>query len=267
MVKRPTTFSMRMPEDLNEKIQEYAVAHSCTKAEAMSHFARAGIDLEERGGAAEGDIVRSEGPVTSVATDEALARIQEKLDALQVAPAAESTATAIVPVDIQDKIRAYSAEHDCTDQDALAYYARIGVQASSEQTAQTAIQLANLSQKIDALAADNIAKSEQMKQMAEMLVNIRDYTKPEEMELEGEVQDDAEDVVAAELTDEEKQAIADEHTRKIVSDIMATYDEKQQERAAHFPKGESSNQLLPAFIVAGVALLIALIALIAILTK
>ena len=103
--------------------------------------------------------------------------------------------------------------------------------------------------------------------MAEMLVNIRDYTKPEEMELEGEVQEDAEDVVTTELTDEEKQAIADEHTRKIVSDIMATYDEKQQERAAHFPKAEPSSQLLPALIVAGVALLIALIALIAILTK
>ena len=45
--KRPTTFSMRMPEDLNLKIQAYAQEHGCTKAEAMSHFARAGIELEE----------------------------------------------------------------------------------------------------------------------------------------------------------------------------------------------------------------------------
>jgi hypothetical protein len=258
---------MRMPEDLNEKIQEYAVAHSCTKAEAMSHFARAGIDLEERGGSAEGDVEAQEGSAALTGADETLALIQEKLDALAAVPAKAPADNAIIPVDIQDKIRAYSQEHECSDQDALAYYARIGIQASSEQTVQTAVQLANLAAKVDALAADNIAKGEQMKQMAEMLVNIRDYTKPEEMELEGEVQDDAEDVVAAELTDEEKQAIADEHTRKIVSDIMATYDKKQEERAAHFPKREASNQLIPAFVVAGVALLIALIALIAILTK
>lgn len=261
MVKRPTTFSMRMPEDLNEKIQQYATEHNCTKAEAMSHFARAGIDLEERGALTE------EGEIASASADEALALIQKKLDSLQVA-APVTTTGAIVPVDIQDKIQAYSNEHACTEQDALAYYARIGIQASSEETAQTAIQLAQLSQKVDALAADNIAKGEQMKQMAELLVNIRDYTKPEEMELEGEVTDEAEDVEQTELTDEEKQAIADEHTRKIVTDVMATYDKRQEERAAaQHTSQEPTSQLMPTLIIAGVALVIALIALVAILVK
>ncbi len=225
MAKRPTTFSMRMPEDLNEKIQEYAASHNCTKAEAMSHFARAGIELEENGAVAQ--------PSPS-SSDQALSKIQERLEALQNLPSIEPAPdSAIVPVDIRDKIQAYSSEHECSEREALTYYARIGIQMSAEQHPATSGEVAELSHRIDVLAKDNHAKTEQMKQMAELLVNIRDYTKPEELELEGEVADpDVEDVEVPELTDEERQQIADEHTRKIVSDVMGDYITKQREEQA-----------------------------------
>ena len=83
MAKKPTTFSMRMPEDLNEKIQAYAIEHNCTKAEAMSHFARAGIELEENGGA---QLAQSAQSGDADASAEALAKIQERLEALQKLP-------------------------------------------------------------------------------------------------------------------------------------------------------------------------------------
>ena len=160
MARKPTTFSMRMPEDLNEKIQAYATEHNCTKAEAMSHFARAGIELEENG-------------PTSVVPDgmeqtskDALDKIQERLEALQKLPNIESAQTsAIVPVDIRDKIQAYSAEHECSEHEALTYYARIGIQMSAESRPASAAELAELARRLDVLAQDNQAKAEQMKQM------------------------------------------------------------------------------------------------------
>ena len=217
--KRPTTFSMRMPEDLNERIQAYATEHNCTKAEAMSHFARAGIELEDNG------------PTTvQEGSEAALDIIQERLEALQNLPTIEpASTTAIVPADIKDKIQAYSTEHDCSEQEALTYYARLGIQMTSDQRPATSSEVAELSRRLDLLAKDNQEKTEQMKQMAEVLVAVRDYTKPEEVELEGEV---AEEVEEQELTDEERQRIADEHTRKIVSDVMGDYMTKQQEELA-----------------------------------
>lgn len=225
MAKKPTTFSMRMPEDLNEKIQSYATEHNCTKAEAMSHFARAGIDLEENG-------APSPAPTSdSTSTDEALNKIQERLEALQNIPTAEpSESTAIVPVDIRDKIQAYSSEHECSEQEALTYYARIGVQMSDANRPASASEVAELARRLDVVAQDNQAKTEQLKAMTDILMNIRDYTKPDELELEGELaEQDAEDVEEPELTDEERQRIADEHTRQIVSDVMGTYLAKQRE--------------------------------------
>ena len=217
--KRPTTFSMRMPEDLNERIQAYATENNCTKAEAMSHFARAGIELEDNGQA-----TAQEG------SEAALDKIQERLEALQNLPTIEpASTTAIVPADIKDKIQAYSTEHDCSEQEALTYYARLGIQMTSDQRPATSSEVAELSRRLDLLAKDNQEKTEQMKQMAEVLVAVRDYTKPEEVELEGEV---AEEVEEQELTDEERQRIADEHTRKIVSDVMGDYMTKQQEELA-----------------------------------
>ncbi|MDO4808128.1 MAG: hypothetical protein Q4A07_12880 [Coriobacteriales bacterium] len=226
MAKKPTTFSMRMPEDLNEKIQSYATEHNCTKAEAMSHFARAGIELEENGPAV----------VPSASEDsqmEALKGIQERLDALNNLPTIEpATSTAIVPVDIKDKIQTYSAEHNCSEHEALTYYARIGIQMTSEQRAATASDVAELSRRIDLLAKDNQAKTDQMNKMVEMLTSIQDYTRPDELELEGELaEQEAEDVVPPELTEEERQRIADEHTRKIVSDVMGDYMAKQRDEA------------------------------------
>ncbi|MDO4536667.1 MAG: hypothetical protein Q4B54_00770 [Coriobacteriales bacterium] len=233
MATRPTTFSMRMPQDLNEKIQEYAAEHNCTKAEAMSHFARAGIDLEENG------------PAASPAPQETLNKIQERLEALQnlpvIEPVANEQATAIVPVDIRDKIQAYSAEHACSEQEALAYYARIGVQMTSEQRPASTADIAMLTARLDALAQDSAAKNEQLKQMSEILSAVRDYTKPDELELEGEVADEAEDVEPPELTDEERQRIADEHTRQIVSDVMGNLLSEQQKREA---EAESRRQAM-----------------------
>lgn len=225
--KRTTTFSMRMPDDLNEKIQAYAAEHNCTKAEAMSHFARTGIEVEEKG--------LSTTPPPQEDTDAdpsvtALNKIQERLDALQHLPSIEQPATtAIVPVDIREKIQAYSAEHNCSEQEALAYYARLGVQISGEQRPASAAEVAELARRLDVLAQDTQTKTDQMKQMNELLTTIRDYTKPDEIELEGELaEQEAEDVDDTELTDEERQRIADEHTRKIVSDVMGDYLSRQR---------------------------------------
>ncbi len=250
--KRTTTFSMRMPEHLIERIQASAAENNCTKAEAMSHFARAGIELEDNGPApAQGD------------ADEALGKIQERLEALQNLPTIEpAPTTAIVPADIRDKIQAYSTEHDCTEQEALTYYARIGVQMSAEQRPATVGDMAELSRRVDALAQDNQAKSEQLKQMAELLVDIRDYTKPDELELEGELAgEEAEDVETPELTDEERQAIADEHTRQIVSDVMGDYLTKQQaaeeQRKAEAPS--PMNPWIPVLVAVIVSLVIGMV--------
>lgn len=219
MAKKPTTFSMRMPEDLNEKIQAYATEHSCTKAEAMSHFARAGIELEENGGNVQAQDSNS---------DEALAKIQERLEALQNLPTIEpSSTTAIVPIDIRDKIQAYSTQHECTEHEALTYYARIGIQYSAENHPASADEVAELARRLDVLAQDSQQKNDQLKQMTELLVSIRDYTKPDEIELEGELAD--QDVEDVELSEEERQRIADEHTRQIVSDVMGGYLERQKE--------------------------------------
>lgn len=231
--KKPTTFSMRMPQDLNDKIQTYALEHSCTKAEAMSHFARAGIELEERGG----DMPSAQdGQAAPAAGDsaEVLSRIEQRLDALSGAKQQESEASqAIIPVDLRDVIQTYSSEHSCSEQEALSYYARIGMQASAQGGTASSAEVAELSRRIDVLAQDNQAKGEQLRQMAEMLVSIRDYTKPEEMELEGEIaEQEAEDAEDAALTDEERQRIADEHTRRIVTDVMGDYMTRQQELAS-----------------------------------
>lgn len=248
--KRPTTFSMRMPEDLNERIQAYATEHNCTKAEAMSHFARAGIELEDNGPATVQD-----------GSEAALDKIQERLEALQKLPTIEATpTTAIVPADIKDKIQAYSTEHDCSEQEALTYYARLGIQMTSDQRPASSAEVAELSRRLDLLAKDNQEKTEQMKQMAEVLVAVRDYTKPDEVELEGEV---AEDVEEQELTDEERQQIADEHTRRIVSDVMGDYMTKQQEelaareaaRGAEERPGLATNVWIPALIAIIVSLI------------
>ncbi len=251
--KRPTTFSMRMPEDLNERIQAYATEHNCTKAEAMSHFARAGIELEDKGPAA-----AQEG------SEATLDKIQERLEALQKLPTIEpSSTTAIVPADIKDRIQAYSTEHDCSEQEALTYYARLGVQMTSDQHPATSAEVAELSRRLDLLAKDNQEKTEQMKQMAEVLVAVRDYTKPDEVELEGEV---AEDVEEQELTDEERQRIADEHTRRIVSDVMGDYMSKQREemvaREAARGNEERQRSATGAWIPALVAIIVSLIGLV-----
>lgn len=247
MAKRPTTFSMRMPEDLNEKIQAYAAEHNCTKAEAMSHFARAGIEVEENGvpTPAAADVPS---PASDPATTEALDKIQERLEALQNLPAIEPDKnTALVPIDIRDKIQSYSVEHSCTEYEALTYYARIGVQVSGEQRPANAADVAELYRRLDALAQDSQAKTEQMKQMAELLGTIRDYTKPDELELEGELaEQEAEDVEEHELTEEERQRIADEHTRQIVSDVMGGLLSKQRAEDEAARKAELEAQKLAA---------------------
>ena len=226
--KRPTTFSMRMPEDLNDKINAYAAEHSCTKAEAMSHFAWAGIAMEESGEAepahAGAEPASEAAKVVSDEESGALAKIEARLEALQNLPTIESaTPEVIVPVDMRDAIQTYAREHDCSEVDALTYYARLGVQLSGTTRAATSADVIELRGRLDALAQDSQQKSEQLAQMAETLAAIREYTKPEELELEGEVADDTEDVEQHELTGEERQQLADERTRQIVSGVMEEY--------------------------------------------
>lgn len=255
--KRPTTFSMRMPEDLNEKIQAYASEHNCTKAEAMSHFARAGIEVEENG--TPSPTAKDTNAVASTIPEDALRKIDERLEALQSLPTIEPAATtAIVPADIRDKIQSYSAEHACSEQEALTYYARIGVQMTAEQRPANAADVAELARRLDVLAQDNQAKNEQMKQMAEVLVTIRDYTKPDEVELEGELAEDVED---RELTEEERQQIADEHTRRIVSDVMDDYLAKQRDEQiqSHDARQAAIGPWIPVLAAVIVSLVIGLI--------
>lgn len=272
--KRPTTFSMRMPEDLNLKIQAYATEHGCTKAEAMSHFARAGIELEEGGAAAmpeQPSVAQQTGEVSSPAVDaeslaaqqETLKSIDERLAALQNLPTIEpEPGTAIVPIDIRDKIQAYSAEHECSEQEALTYYARIGIQLSGDTRAATAADMAELARRIDLLAQDSQAKNEQLRVMTEAITAIREYTKPDELELEGELgEPEAEDVPEEpELTDEERQRIADEHTRQVVSDVMGDYLKRQQEADAEFlAQQNASDQSLNPWIPVLVAIIVSLV--------
>ena len=142
----------------------------------------------------------------------------------------------------------------------MTYYARLGIQMTSDQRPASSAEVAELSRRLDLLAKDNQEKTEQMKQMAEVLVAVRDYTKPDEVELEGEV---AEDVEEQELTDEERQQIADEHTRRIVSDVMGDYMTKQQEelaareaaRGAEERPGLATNVWIPALIAIIVSLI------------
>ena len=272
--KRPTTFSMRMPEDLNLKIQAYATEHGCTKAEAMSHFARAGIELEEGGAAAmpeQPSVAQQTGEVSSPAVDaeslaaqqETLKSIDERLAALQSLPTIEpEPGSAIVPIDIRDKIQAYSAEHECSEQEALTYYARIGIQLSGDTRAATAADMAELARRIDLLAQDSQAKNEQLRVMTEAITAIHEYTKPDELELEGELgEPDAEDVPEEpELTDEERQRIADEHTRQVVSDVMGDYLKRQQEADAEFlAQQNASDQSLNPWIPVLVAIIVSLV--------
>jgi hypothetical protein len=94
--------------------------------------------------------------------------------------------------------------------------------------------------------------------MAEVLVTIRDYTKPDEVELEGEL---AEDVEERELSEEERQQIADEHTRKIVSDVMGDYLAKQQdaEERARAAQQPAINPWVPVLVAVIASLAIGLI--------
>lgn len=259
--KRPTTFSMRMPEDLNEKINAYAAEHSCTKAEAMSHFARAGIALEEGGSQPVEQAVNTEGTETATT----LAQIEARLEALQNLPTIEATEpTSIVPADMRDAIQTYAQEHDCSENDALTYYARIGVQLSGTTRTASSADVAELRGRLDALAQDSQQKGEQLAHMAEVLAAIHDYTKPEELELEGEVADDTEDVEQHELTEEEKQALADERTRQIVSSVMEEYLGNQDvDQAEETQLGASSagiiNPWIPVLVAVIVSLLIGLV--------
>lgn len=238
--KRPTTFSMRMPEDLNEKINSYAAEHKCTKAEAMTRFARAGIELEENG--------QLEAPTASAApsagaSQETLSKIEERLEALQNLPTIEAQESkAIVPVDIHEKIHAYSEEHECSEEEALAYYARLGIQLSGETRAATTQDVDELRGRLDALAQDSQQKGEQLAHMADLLASIREYTKPDEFVLEGEVAEDAEDVESDEPTEEELQRMADERTRQIVSDVMEEYASKQRAEREEMQRWAESNE-------------------------
>lgn len=239
MPKKLTTFSMRMPEDINEKIQSYAAEHQCTKAEAMSHFARAGIEIEDSGR-----------PVSS----DDIAKIEEKIESLGERSNEKVPTETIVPADIKDKIQAYSKEHECSESEALGYYARIGLEMTGDKRPATASEVADLARKLDVLAQDSQTKTAQMKQMAEAIGKIQEYTKPEEVEVEGEL---AEPEIESpkELTDEEKQQQADERTRKIVSDVMDGYLEKSQEQKAE----KNLNPWTPALIVLVACLIVIMV--------
>lgn len=250
MPKKLTTFSMRMPEDINEKVQAYAAEHECTKAEAMSHFARAGIEIEDSG---------------KPASSDELEQIISKINDLATKEDAETTqTTAVIPVDIKDKIQAYSKEHECSENEALGYYARIGIQISDAQRPASVSEVQELSKKLDVLAKDSQTKSEQISKMAETLQSIQKNTEPETVEVEGELADPAiEDAHDAEPTEEEKERQAAERTKKIMTDVMNEY------AAAHptpaptppAPQQQQVSPWIPVLVAAIVSLAIGLVVL------
>lgn len=286
MPKKLTTFSMRMPEDINDRIQAYAAEHECTKAEAMSHFARAGIELEDNGApAAAPDAAPSadlsgltkkldaleatvrEGTTAATAAREAATSAKDAATSAKDAAAlarvglAKSTPTiVIVPVDIKDKIQAYSAEHACTDQEALLYYARIGVTMTAADRPATVSALQELSKKLDAVAADGAAKNEQLKALAASIAKIEANTTPETVEVEGELADPAIEEAKDALEEERREAERDERTRKIINEAMDSYLQKAKP-AEPAPAPQQNNMLLPILVSAVVALAIGLIVL------
>lgn len=256
MPKKPTTFSMRMPEDINDRIQAYAAEHECTKAEAMSHFVRAGIKLEDDGPA----------EATSQASQQVdLSPISERLDKLQgsldqeAKDRASAQQTGIVPADIRDRIHAYATKHECTDEEALGYYARIGITMTADDKPVSQSDLAGVAKKLDAIVADGAAKNEQLKALSETLEKVRGYTEPEDVEVEGELADPAIEEAKDALEEERREAERDERTRKIINEAMDSYIERN--------KGRQSQQssVVPALVAAVVALVIGIVVILAIL--
>lgn len=252
MPKKLTTFSMRMPEDINEKVQAYAAEHECTKAEAMSHFARAGIQLEDEG---------------KPASNDELGQIISKIDALATKEDVDTTqSTAVIPVDIKDKIQAYSKEHKCSEAEALGYYARIGIQITSEQRPASVAEVQELSKKLDVLAQDSQAKAEQINKMSEMLTAIQKNTEPETVEVEGELADPAiEEAQNAEPSEEEKERQAAELTKKIMTDVMNEYAAAHPTPAptpATPPQQQQMSPWIPVLVAAVISLVVGIIVLV-----
>lgn len=255
MPKKPTTFSMRMPEDINDRIQAYAAEHECTKAEAMSHFVRAGIELEDNGT-----------PQASDGID--LSELKDRLDLIQKTAeknveAASASRSAIIPADIRERIRAYSSEHGCSDEEALGYFARIGITMSDDDRPASHADLSEVAKKLDALAADGAAKNEQLKSLAETVEKIRGYTEPESVEVEGELADPAIEEAKDALEEERREAERDERTRKIINEAMDSYLERNKTQQTQ-PQ-TSTSALLPVLVAAVIALVMGLIVLLVIL--
>lgn len=266
MAKKLTTFSMRMPEDINERIQAYAAEHECTKAEAMSHFVRAGIDLEDNGPSTQGDVDLSaiEERLDGLrdATARSVATAEEARDAARkAADRPKPDETAIIPADIRDRVKAYSSEHECTAEEALGHFARLGVEMTAEQRPASAGDLAELSKKLDALAADGAAKNEQLKKLAETIDQIKGFTEPESVEVEGELADPAIEEAKDALEEERREAEQDERTRKIISEVMDSYIERSKpaDPPQQTSQGQGTTILLPVLAAAVVALVIGIV--------
>lgn len=274
MAKKLSTFSMRMPEDINDRIQAYAEEHECTKAEAMSHFARAGMKLEDEGpqtvqAAADGTASQaSKSGATSADVEKIMTELQgltkatESLRSASLARPAQDNA--IVPVDIREKIQSYASAHSCTPAEALGYYARLGIQISDEARPASVHEVAELSKKLDVLAKDSQVKSEQIKQMSEAISAIKKNTEPETVEVEGELADPAiEEAHNAQLTDEEKQRQEAERTRKIMTDVMNEYAAAHPTPAPEpQPAQQQMNPWVPVLVAVIVSLVIGIIVLV-----
>lgn len=267
MPKKPTTFSMRMPEDINDRIQAYAAEHECTKAEAMSHFVRAGIALEDGDGSEAGagtdlsDIKRQLAEIR----DSGERGLEQSVDAAAQRAAAsaveryraEHTQT-IVPVDIRDRIEAYSKEHGCTDEESLGYYARLGVSVSAEERPARAADMEELSKKLDAIVRDGAAKTEQLHDLAQTVEKIRGYTEPETVEVEGELADPAIEDARDALEEERREAARDERTKRIISETMDSYLTMSQARQ---PQQTQATVIMVVLVAAVVVLVVGVLAL------
>lgn len=262
MPKKPTTFSMRMPEDINDRIQAYAAEHECTKAEAMSHFVRAGIELEDNG------TVNGSVPTTNQTSQTIdLSPLNDRLDKLQTAVdkaaelASKPETGTIIPADIRERIKAYSSEHGCSDEESLGYFARIGITMTADDRPVSRADLAEVAKKLDAIAADGAAKNEQLKSLSETVEKIRGYTEPESVEVEGELADPAIEEAKDALEEERREAERDERTRKIINEAMDSYLERNKPQ----PQQSAASTLMPVLVAALIALVIGIVVILVIL--
>lgn len=126
----------------------------------------------------------------------------------------------------------------------MGYFARLGLSVSGDDRAARASEVAELSKKLDAIVADGAVKNEQLKSLAQTVEQIKGYTEPESVEVEGELADPAIEEARDALEEERREAERDERTRKIISETMDSYLAKNQTQQPQPTQGQNNTVLM-----------------------